>query len=182
LKGAKFISKKVNEDVYYDNDVYALTSNDIWLRKRNGKFELKMPVENGSRGAISRYRKITDEGVIKKILKLDSNKGLEVALNEAGYKPSASFKTTRRRYQKGEFTIDIDEANFGDQIYRICEIELKVKTPAEVKSAEERIVNFAYKHGLKIIPVRGKIIEYLRRKNFEHYAVLIASKVVENFD
>jgi adenylate cyclase class IV len=107
---------------------------------------------------------------------------LEVVLRNAGYKPFADFKTVRRRYQKGEFVIDIDEADFGGDKYEICEIELKVKSPAEVRGAEKKIIGFARRHGLKIVPVRGKVIEYLKRKNFEHYAILVASRAVEDFD
>jgi len=182
LKGAKLVDKVVNKDVYYDNDVYGLTSNDIWLRKRNGKFELKIPIEGGSKGAISRYLKITDENTIREKLNLDSNKELEIALRKAGYKPFASYRTIRKRYRKGDFVIDIDEADFDGGKYKICEIELKVKSPVEVRDAEKRIIDFAYEHGLEIRPVRGKVIEYLKRKNFEHYAILVASKAVEDFD
>jgi hypothetical protein len=55
----------VMEDAYYDNSLFALTRNDMWLRQRNGVFELKFPmvssslVESGLSG-IDYYNESTD--------------------------------------------------------------------------------------------------------------------------
>jgi len=52
---------------------------------------------------------------------------------------------------------------------------------SEIKNAVNQIINFALEHNLKITPVRGKIIEYLKRKRPKHYKALVLNKVVEDF-
>ena len=44
-KLADFTCIKINNDVYYDDKKYALTTKDIWLRNRNGIWELKYPIK-----------------------------------------------------------------------------------------------------------------------------------------
>ena len=44
IKGADFIEEKEFTDIYYDDKILSLTTKDIWLRERAGKFELKVPL------------------------------------------------------------------------------------------------------------------------------------------
>lgn len=44
-KATKIIAKQELRDIYYDNGNYELTLNDWWLRKRNGAWELKIPIK-----------------------------------------------------------------------------------------------------------------------------------------
>ncbi|MDR2781065.1 MAG: hypothetical protein LBB21_01220 [Holosporaceae bacterium] len=39
---AVFVAHKVMNDILYDYEDFSLIKNDIWLRKRNGKFDLKV--------------------------------------------------------------------------------------------------------------------------------------------
>jgi len=56
--------------------------------------------------------------------------------------------------------------------YNLAEIELLVNSQKETKEASQKIINFAKSHGLEIIPVRGKVIEYIRRNNPDHFKTL----------
>ena len=77
--------------------------------------------------------------------------------------------TTRRKYKDGQFVIDLDEIDFG---YNIGEIELLVNDKSAMEEAVAQILDFANKKGLVIAPVRGKVIEYIKRNNINHYRAL----------
>ncbi len=181
LKDAEFLSEKTFTDVYYDTEQFFLTSRDIWLRSREGMFELKLPLHNGTKRRADQYEEITDERQIRNRLHLNSNNAIEDALDRASYMPFCVCKTTRRKHKKGNFTIDIDLANFHDFTYGIAEIELVVSDKHEVESAVEKITHFAKAHNLTLKPVTGKIIEFLRQRRQPHYQKLVESGVVEDF-
>jgi thiamine-triphosphatase len=181
IKDAEFISKKEFVDIYYDDKFFSLTKNDIWLRSRDNDFELKLPLNNKGNRTADKYKEITNEKIIKKFLKLNLNKNLKSSLKEAGYLPFVKCKTIRKKYKKDKFIIDIDYVDFGNFNYNICEIELMLNKKSEIKNAVNQIINFALEHNLKITPVRGKIIEYLKRKRPKHYKTLVLNKVVEDF-
>src|SRR5438128_2889412 len=48
LEGALYVSEQHFTDVYYDNQEYNLSTNDIWLRTRNDKFILKLPISTNN--------------------------------------------------------------------------------------------------------------------------------------
>jgi len=48
IKKAEFIEEKTITDTYYDSADYKLTCRDYWLRKRDGKFELKVPLNKAN--------------------------------------------------------------------------------------------------------------------------------------
>lgn len=181
LKGATFLGEKVLTDIYYDTDVFAVTTKDWWLRTRNGRFELKMVVSHtgGFTGDI--YDEIEDELRIREILELARNGDLLSTLEAAGYRVFAKCQTTRRKYEKEGFHIDCDVAVFpdvSDSTYRIAEIELLVDDDSMVSGAGARIAQFAESHGLNPDSPRGKMDEYLFRFRPEHYAALMRAGVV----
>ncbi len=170
--GAHFLGKEKHTDIYYDTADHALTRQDIWLRSRSGKFELKFPVSPvGAPHRIISYDEIENDVAIGAKLGI-SNKGpLENSLVSIGYLPFATITTIRLIYEKDGFRIDVDNADFG---YVVLEIELMVNSKNEVEVAYRRILDFAAAHKI-LVPeklTRGKIIEYLRRNNPEHFHVL----------
>lgn len=181
IKSAEFLEEKVFTDIYYDTDDFSLTINDQWLRSRDGKFELKIPLRQGANGLFDQYDEIENEQKIKKILNLTSVDELAVALGKNGYIQFCNCKTTRRKYKTGLFIIDLDVVDFQDFIYNIGEIELMVKEKSEIEDAVNRITVFAKEQQLTIAPVRGKVIEYLKRARPDHYQSLIKSGVVKDF-
>lgn len=177
IGGATFLKEINHIDTYYDTKEHFLTTQDIWLRRRNGKFELKIPLNQGeskSKRTLDRYEEIDDEDQIQSKLKIPKNKSLTEDLKNASFSPFATITTARRKYRKGEFVIDIDSADFG---YTIVEVELMVEE-YNIKEATKKILEFARKHGLKIAPVRGKLIEYIYRKDQNHYLLLVDRGVV----
>lgn len=87
IKGAKFLGGKAFTDIYYDTNDFSLTINDQWLRSRDGRFELKIPLHRGAKGLVDQYDEMGNEQEIKKILNLTSADELAVALGKNGYAP-----------------------------------------------------------------------------------------------
>ncbi len=177
IQDAEFVKKKVFTDVYYDNADYFLTSRDFWLRARDDRFELKVPLNKESINdrRTDQYRELETDAEIARELNLQVKTGLQEALREAGYAPFATITTTRETYHKGDFHLDFDEMDFG---YTTFEVELMINNSSEVQATEARITEFAKNHGISGTEGRGKVIEYLLRKDPKHYAALVASGVV----
>jgi len=180
-KDAQFLNERVFTDIYYDTEVFSLTANDKWLRSRGGRFELKLPLHEGADRLADQYDELEDEQKIREALNLLANGNLADNLAKAGYSPFCTCKTTRRKYKKEPFIIDLDIVDFQDFTYNIGEIELMVKEKSEIESAIDKIMDFAKSQNLTIAPVRGKVIEYLKRTKPNHYQALVRAKVVKDF-
>src|SRR3989339_1591923 len=180
-KRAEFLNERVFADIYYDTNNFSLTSKDKWLRSREARFELKLPLHKGAERSADQYDELEDEQKIREALNLPLNGSFADDLTKAGYVPFCICKTTRRKYKKGLFIIDLDIVDFQDFTYNIGEIELMVNEKSEIESAVEKIIDFAKMQNLTIAPVRGKVIEYLKRAKPNHYQTLVKKKVVKDF-
>lgn len=183
-KDAVFLGERTFTDVYYDTPDYTLTTRDIWLRSRDGRFELKTPIHSGAERLADQYRESEDESEIIHLLEISLGAFLETPLSKNFEKhhlaPFCKCTTTRKKYKKGVFTIDLDTVEYGDDFtYTIGEIERMVSEELAVKDALHSILVFAEKHNLTIAPVRGKVVEYLRRKNKKHYHALIDAGIFQ---
>ncbi len=171
VEGAEFIGEKKFTDTYFDDKDFSLTIKDIWLRERDGKYELKLPMNKLSESRVSdQYRELDVED---DILAHFGARGINIKdfLTKKGYLPFCTITTTRRKYKKDGFVIDLDVMDFG---YTLAEIELMVDDESKIKEATQAIINFATKYGIgKEILVRGKVLEYLRRKNPAHFQALM---------
>lgn len=168
-ENAKLISEKKVIDTYYDTEDYDLAKKDWWLRNRNGQFELKIGFKGKSPQGTERidhYKELETEDEIKNALHLKQETPLEEGARIAGYLPYTTLTTIRRKYKEDDFTIDLDEIDYG---YKIGEIELLVENEADIPHASEKIENFAKAHGLETTPIRGKIVEWIRRNAPEKY-------------
>jgi len=181
IQGAQFLKEKTFTDIYYDTADLALTTNDKWLRSRDGKFELKLSLRLGTDRLADQYDELEDDDSIKSALGLSGNDGLADLLAANGYTPFVVITTTRTKYHKDGFGIDLDAIDFGDYIHHICEIELMVENQSDIDNAIERIINFAKDQGLTVGPVRGKVVEYLKKSNPAHYWALVKADVVKDF-
>ncbi len=180
IQGAAFISEKTFTDTYYDSADFALTTKDIWLRQRDDRFELKVPLnESNQIRILDQYEEYETESEIRQILKLPESGNFKQDLQNRGYQPFVTLVTTRKKYKKGEFIIDLDVIDFG---YSIGEIELMVRDKFEMQSASDKIIAFAKENELALTAVRGKVVEYLRRNNLKHYQVLVDAGVVLHAD
>jgi adenylate cyclase class IV len=180
LEGANFVGEKSITDSYYDNSSYSLTLNNIWLRKRDGKFQLKLPTKEEAENPTSLFEKFheleTDEEIAKHFGWKLTDSSLEELLLSHEYKPFTEFISNRRKYRKGDFIIDIDSTNFG---YNIMEVELLVDDGSMLQEAQDRIKEFADTFSLEIKYIRGKLIELLYRKNREHFNALVKAGIVK---
>ena len=83
-------------DEYYDTADLTLTTRDVWLRRRDGAWELKVPhegVRRASGGETTAFREIEDEAAIAAELA-----EMGVAFPE-GVEAFAAFDTTREKYR-----------------------------------------------------------------------------------
>ncbi len=177
IEGAEFVSEKIMEDTYFDTMDFSLTTNDKWLRCRNDRWELKLPMirERASQRRADQYQELETEGEIRQELSIDNHESFKDDLASAGYAPFCMIKTTRRKYKTGDFIIDLDIMDFG---YELAEIELMIQNQSDMETAIQKIQAFAVQHGLTNAPVRGKVIEYLKRFSPAHYQALVESRVV----
>ncbi|MCR4256106.1 MAG: CYTH domain-containing protein [Candidatus Uhrbacteria bacterium] len=176
---AEFVGERIFTDAYYDTKDFFLTRKDRWLRFRDGRLELKLPMHEGPERLADQYEELEDEETIRASLGLPDG-DISRVLIEAGYEPFCVCKTTRKKYKKGPFMIDLDEVDFQDSDYRLGEIECMVNDTSEVEDAIKRIIDFAKEKGLTIAPVRGKVIECIKRKRPDQYRVLIEAGVIKN--
>ena len=142
LQNAKFLEEKKIIDIYYDNASFSLTSKNIWLRSRNGDFELKSSVRADNK-ILDTYNEITIEKDILKFLSWGKYKDLKTALSENKYQPFCICKTIRKKYKFDDFIIDIDLVDFEDFVFNSLEIELLVENDKDIEMATEKIINFA---------------------------------------
>lgn len=173
---AEFLGQEVFTDIYFDDSNFSLISRDIWLRARDGKFELKLPLDKAraSERVIDRYDELKEGWDIRKALKLGQTGTFREALQRARYEPFVSLKTTRRRYKNGDFTIVFDSMDYG---YQLAEVEIMVEDAFDMEKATERILGFARKNGLSLKPPRGKLLEYFYRKDPKIFKMLVEEGV-----
>jgi hypothetical protein len=84
-------------------------------------------------------------------------------------------------FQKDKYFLLINYDWNREKIFIKQKRRKKIDKKSEIKNAVNQIINFALEHNLKITPVRGKIIEYLKRKRPKYYKALVSNKVVEDF-
>jgi len=179
--GAEFLKRITFTDVYYDSAAYALTLKDLWLRTRDGRFELKLPMHPDADRLADQYEELDDETAIRTALKLPSGGTLSDTLADAGLAPFCECVTTRTKYRREPFLIDLDDVAYPDFRYTLGEIELMVPGQSDVPAAIDQIMAFAHEQKLTIAPVRGKVIEYLRRMKPAYYQALVEAKVIQDF-
>jgi len=165
-ENAEFIGETVNDDTYYDKDFF-LAKKDIYVRRRNDTFEMKIGIRRrGFEGIISTYKEIDDENEIRKELGISNRGTMEEDLETSSYKPYGSWKTTRNKYRKEDFTIDIDSVDYG---YEVIEIELLVDDESKMDEATGRILEFAKKLSLTKSAKTGKVSGFLKQNYPEEY-------------
>jgi adenylate cyclase class IV len=177
IAGAHFLGTEKHTDIYYDTADHALTKRSVWLRTREGKFELKFPMGVRGKSGVTSYDEIEDDELVAQKLGFPAGEPLDRTLASLGYRPFATITTTRSKYEKEGFHIDVDDTDFG---HSVVEIELMVAGEHEMEAAGKRILDFASAQGISIAEnIRGKVIEYLRRNDPAHYHALEKSWGVE---
>ncbi len=173
VKGAQSRGEYAFSDTYYDKGSYPLAKKNIWLRSRDGKWELKIGEDENNcetKEYVNHYEKIETEGGIRKVLDIEHYASLADDLEREGYKPVATFTTKRRSYKSGKFNIDIDETSFD---YSVVEIKRMTESRADAGKAADEIVEFAKKRGLREGITHGKVMEYIKQHDPQNYAQII---------
>jgi len=184
LDGAEFLYEKVITDSYLDDNNYSITKADLWLRLRDGVFELKAPLLSGSGSydGANRYRELTEDSEIVDELALSVDRPLKNELGRLGILPFVTSYTTRQSYAKQGFTIDIDSATYKntDFTYNVAEIELLAEDESQADACEEHIMMFAKQYGLETNSVvLGKVAAYLQHERRGHYEALVKARVLK---
>ena len=181
LENAEFLSEKTFEDIYYDTEDYFLTKADKWLRCREGKFEMKIPLPGNNKVRGNQYEELVTKQEIKNQLNIMESGDLSEILEKRRIKPFCKFKTFRRKYRKDNYIIDIDIADYGDFLQSLVEIESLIEDKKKADETMENIIAFGKRSGLLDGRVRGKVIQYLKNKKPRHYDALVTCGVVEDF-
>ena len=96
IEGTEFLGEKINTDVGYDDLHFSLTRKDIWLRSRNGKFELKIPMNTSIEERTSdQYEEIENENDILKYFG-GQNMLLKDFLNKKEIKPKTAARDKKK--------------------------------------------------------------------------------------
>jgi adenylate cyclase class IV len=180
LTDAEFQHEKTIVDTYFDTDANKFTLQDMWLRERNGKFELKVPIDMKTTSLMDQYEEIEDEQEILRRLALPTKANLRDTLTTNQFHPFCTCITVRKTYSKEGFTIVLDEVTYleSDLRFNTCEIELLVETREQMPEASSKIIAFAEKNGLTAEYLHGKVLEYLIHEKPEHYEALVQAGVV----
>ncbi len=183
LEGAQFINEKTMVDVYWDTPDFRLTTKDIWLRSRDGKFELKRPpIAHTVDRTVDQYEELENESDVRQILQLESQGAMIDELRTHGFQPFCTCTTIRKTYHKQEFTIVIDRVTYADIsfVYNTCEVELMVADASQMKEASERIKAFVRAHDIEVRYENGKVVVYLERHRPDHYEALVDAHVIKD--
>jgi adenylate cyclase class IV len=147
-------------DVLFDYPDLSLIKNDIWLRQRNGKFDLKMSKDKDRKNRfLDIYDEIEEESKICEALHIESivdEKLIEVA----------NLITKREKYKLGEFNIDFDFVTSAHDgfVYHQVEVELMVENESETPIALEKIKKFMAEYGIPEKSATAKIMQYFFEK------------------
>ncbi|CAE7471986.1 THTPA [Symbiodinium sp. CCMP2592] len=161
--GGRCLGVKEFTDRYWDDGRWRLCSQDLWLRQRDGAWELKVPATKTRRrsgGETSEFLELTDVTAIQDTLRemglLEEGCSLESAL-----RPFATIGTKRQSFELGAVRVDADEADFG---HSVMEIEVMAQRDG-VEKAREEIEDAAKKLGAEPLPEKtgGKVETYIRR-------------------
>lgn len=175
----QFLKEITFQDRYFDTANYHYTSQNIWLRQRDGLFELKVGIKNHN-SLVDRYEEITDEKSILSHLGMDGSLGLQTAISLNQLSCFCTFVTLRKSYKLEDLVIDIDQADFGDLRFQVAEIEMVVSSCDQILEAEQKIFHFIKEMDIDIsIPLPGKLTYYLFCKRQEHYQALVQNQVIK---
>jgi adenylate cyclase class IV len=159
---AVFVVSKKMSDIYYDYEDFSLMKNDVWLRKRDGKFELKISKDKDRKNrSVDVYDEIEEEAQICMALGVRS-------ISNAGFIEVANLLTKREKYKLGEFNIDLDfvTSAHDDFVHHLMEVELMAEDESKVPNALEKINVFIKNYNIDKFAT-SKLMQYFyERKRY----------------
>jgi adenylate cyclase class IV len=166
---AIFVSSKTMNDILFDHADFSLIKDDIWLRKRNGKFDLKVSRDKDRQNRfLDIYDEIEDESKICELLNIKS-------IVEGNFIEVANLITKREKYKLGELNIDFDfvTSMHDDFAYHLMEAELMVETETDVQTALEKIKQFMFEYEIPDKSAPAKIMQYFLEKKRHIFDALL---------
>ena len=161
-------------DTYYDMSDFCLTTGNVWLRERNGRFQLKI------KGRIGSSEEVQDDNEILRQLGLESEQPILATLEQAEITPFCKLTTQRRKFLLDEIPIHIDQVDFGDQTYSVAEINITVEKKKDATSITKKINQLLKRWNIDAdTNAPSKISVYLHRKNPSHFEALLKAGVAQ---
>lgn len=186
--GGSALVAKTFTDTYFDTASSALARKDVWLRRREGAWEIKLPAGDGrSGGERTAFEEVEGEEQVRAALQdafpgvlPDGAGSLDDAVEAGALVSFAEFTTTRRRWRVptdlGDLAVDADEASFG---HGVVELELLVADKADVAAAEARVATVAAQLELQPCGASGGKLEvYIRRHAPATLAALVDAGIL----
>lgn len=144
------------KDIYYDTNEHTISFQDLWLRQRDGAWQLKHPVQkHASKPATDQYRElesekdilnhlVTSEALLSDLEQRHQQLSLERLVSEGELVSIAEFVTTRETWllnvKELHLSIVLDTADFG---YSVGEVEMMVESLDGVAEAKTRVRELA---------------------------------------
>jgi adenylate cyclase class IV len=192
-KTAQFVAEKEFQDVYWDQGGYALTTNDIWLRQRSNKWEMKVPVDfqksvrlcDKKGDLMDQYRELTTPEEIKGFLvenfvpgaQFLSDQPIEEFLRDAHFSTFGTLTTVRRSFTLDGVTIDLDKV--APTNYKLGELEVMAAEEKDIETARAKIYELAKKLNINLSNrIHGKVLHYIRERSPEHWKRLQESSLL----
>lgn len=177
IAGATFVGEEHHDDEFFDTADMTLGCQDIWLRRRNGKFELKIP--SGQRGSgklvTAQYTELVTDEDIAHALGVSAQRDLEMQLTERGFERIFSLSKDRKTYRRDPFTIVVDTFDTG---VMNAEVEVMVTSNDEAPAAHQKIQTFLNELQIATPPVQGRLLDYLQSSRPDLYAKLKAAGIL----
>ena len=164
IEGADLVMQKKVQDDYFDTPTFDFAKKNMWLRNRDGEWELKVYMPSSVLGEEVANEIINEREILETLgfSSFDSFKDFQkeklVLLGK--------IITDRTKYKKGEFILDFDETDFG---LKKLDIELQIKNLEEAPLANQKILDLARDFGLTEVFLKLKPILYLEKMKPEIY-------------
>ncbi|XP_033117282.1 thiamine-triphosphatase-like [Anneissia japonica] len=191
IKAGAVLKKHVTfTDAYFDTNNYDLSLADTWLRKRDGKWQLKIPPRERCTSLTCQYMELDSDMEIASsllhnfpILANGSETGATMVEISQCLSEFARFTTHRTSYTIHDFHVDFDRTDFG---FEVGEIELMnddiqrddgVGLHLMVEKVDKFASSIDFSTSERVI---GKVEEFLQRFRPEHYGKLVAANIMGN--
>ncbi|MBN2478669.1 MAG: CYTH domain-containing protein [Parachlamydiales bacterium] len=178
-KEAIFLKETKIVDTYYDTKDFLYTLKNIWIRKRDSQFELKVGLKN-EKYIIDRYREIVDKKKINEFLNFPIEIDIEENFKNNQISPFFSFVTYRTKYKLEDIFIDLDIAIKDDLKCIVGEFEIIVQDEKEIPIAENKLNDLTKK--FDIDPNKralSKLSYFLKMNNKNHFNNLVKANVIK---
>ena len=206
--GGSEIGSVVFTDTYYDTPTCALTANDVWLRRRDDRWELKVPIPGDARrsgGERSVFREV--EGAagcldeLGKVLGTETRAALRTGRSETGEardddRAEKDGDENLRRFMaertvvpfasftttRAKFFLDgaAIDVDSASFGHTVVEVEVLCGDAGEVPAAEALVRAVAAKLALTDVGATGgKLETYLRRNCPKHLETLVERGILQ---